>query len=624
MAYAIASLSDGRILYSDGSKKYPASGYGSSVQNSGNSKPASGYGSQYQNDLTAKDSNYKPSSNSKSSSSKSSSSSNSSSKSSAQKEAEKRSSNAKNYSSNATNMVNSFISSLQNLRIPNNTVQASEQNASYEVGTTPTQTQSTSSVNTGLNNLKGNFSQLLQNIKNPVINNKQMFSPTSGLDIGLSEFLTGKGYRADQGGDVLGDKTMGSNSVDYSGKKNSSIVTDSSLFSNLPASGFGSQFQNDGTEQKRKDTIANNFGFTNNADNGTSGYNSTFNDTVSGTGDFYVALQDANNQIIDNYTKGTISQKEAEAQQRDLLIQTMRTQGQYLDKESERLKGTYGKMYDEGVQSIDSQLNTLISEADTQKTANKNSYEDLIRQAVKNKQLDDAKRGNIFSSLGTAESSAYIDNQGQADRSFGSAQNKTELQKMDSLNAIDTQILQAKTKADQTKTSMKNDRDDKITQLLNSQSLSKAEIEQGITDANIKYVYAIKKLDQSVLDLQNQLAIQDKNSQVYLDSIYAQGNIQGNLINQQYALNNASSSNMPTVLDTELRNYVRQGASNPASLAKLTSLYAQYPEWKNLIGDVIAGKVPNEAALDNAMGTSKVPSTSYANMIGGGLFSGGL
>lgn len=564
MAYPIQSLSDGRILYSDGTKRYPASGNSLQYANSGSEKKyqASGYGTQYANDLNNKDF-----SKSKTSSSSSSKKSSSSSKS--------------TYKAPNTN----FVSMLNNLVFPKVQAQTYQDTAT----TTPAYGEGTLSGG-GDKNMFGfdtafrNYSQLLKNIMNPTEG-----SIPGTKDYGLSEFQIGMGSRADEGrGNILGLKTQ-DNTLINAKQKNGVSLDDNSMggYKAIPNVNYTPNDQSKSPDLNKL----------------LSDYYSKYNSITSGNGgvnenDLYMLQSDYDNSIMNNAKNGNLTEKQQAELDKKALIKSLEKQGALVDTAFDNASSTYNRLYDTGVQDIDSQVAELQTEGEKSKTKIANDYATALRRSLANKTVSDQKRGNIYSALGTAESSDFIEKQGNADRDFTQIYNETDREGQGKVADIETTLTKAQSNAVKQKEEARKIRDERIANAMLEKNKSKEEIRKGVESANIAYYNKVNELNAGVTELQNQLLLQNKGLATDLATIKATGANDENLLRTQYELDKSSSSNMPSIVESEIKSYLNNGVSSESGVARLKNIATLYPEWATLIDQAIKGQI-DSTYLDN-------------------------
>lgn len=183
-----------------------------------------------------------------------------------------------------------------------------------------------------------------------------------------------------------------------------------------------------------------------------------------GAEDFYALLDENKGQAI-------TSQEEM----RDAIINQLEAQRDYLLEQYKNLKGDARTRAENQIKELNDQLDLYKNQGAEAKEEIRRGYGELIRQAAKGKKMRDLQRRNMFSSLGTADSSAFIESQTAADQAFGSSLVNTRRDEQKRIADIERDISTLDT---WTKQSV-NDINNKLNAYINE--INKAEV---LTDAD--------------------------------------------------------------------------------------------------------------------------------------------
>lgn len=178
-------------------------------------------------------------------------------------------------------------------------------------------------------------------------------------------------------------------------------------------------------------------------------------------------------------------------------------------------------------QAEDQNLQAFVDLLTKQKEYKKNTYGEAVKQSVKNQRLEENRLRNVFSNLGTAESSSFIDN---LTKTVQDAQkNQADLQRQEALDlgSIDTNITNEQ-KAYNTR----------LSDLMNKKNASIYDIRSKIVDAGTRNTSDLNALTDSLFE---------KLSSAKQEELYAKQNIYNNQLSQaqklqdyltQYAISN--------------------------------------------------------------------------------------
>lgn len=548
MAYAIASLADGGVLYSDGSKRYPAS---------------TNQGTQYYSYSGATES-------------------------------------PQSYQQNLTTQPTQPTSST----VPGGTGSPAPSKRSYSIAPrsinyTPVNYELPKNSFTDLISKSPLYEKYLnivpQGIRQGAGNALDAFSK-----LGWEQFNSGKPWQDTGFSELIaGGATSG---TAYAGTpRPSDIATDSSFsqsinnFNKLPATGYGDQYQINARDFSEVQGLFNdaNADFDALRDNPyTTDYGA--DDATGLNQDLYALADDIGQQ-------GFSSQEDAEKAYAEARIDRIMQDYTRLTSDANALIPRYERFEEQGVRDLTQGLTDLQETGEEKRGNIEETYGASIRRGVKNKQLLDARRRNMFSGLGTAESSSFIESQTGADKDFLSGIGTTEREMASKMSNIDNELIKAERQTTNQINDLKADTRDKIINIQRSIDLSEGEKRSRIDEVYAELSTNLSGLVADYNDKQASLINARIEMAGSLNLINRQGQIDQGLLAGQFALENQAntlSSQMPAGLDQEIRGFLKRPQSGQATNEWAKLLKTKYPEWTDLIDGVITGQV-GESQLNN-------------------------
>ena len=311
------------------------------------------------------------------------------------------------------------------------------------------------------------------------------------------------------------------------------------------------------------------------------------NPTIDTGEEGYVALNDQINGIMNEYSNGNLGEEEARNKMAEAQRRYIESQYNSNKANAEALIPEYEQFRDKALGDITTNLSEVKSNAVKTKETTSNTYGDILRRATENKRYTDAQRRNQFSALGTADSSAFIENQTRADSSFGSDNNRTEREMADKLSGIDTEVMKAEKSAEDQSVAIKNDASSKIMAVKRSINASDEEKRNKIEEINAQLYADLTGLAQDLSDKKAGLLSTQLELSGNLQAIREQGNVD---INTQKAIANLSNSNaagnIPADLQSELQGFTGAPRSGYSANLKKMQLKSAYPAYADYIEQI--------------------------------------
>lgn len=223
-----------------------------------------------------------------------------------------------------------------------------------------------------------------------------------------------------------------------------------------------------------------------------------------------------------------------------------------------------------------------------------NTFGQAVRRAVENAQEAKTNLRNVYSSVGSAESSQFLDRLGNIERDTGRTTGAYELEKGNNLVNIQNRILDERTattdKIEDINTQVEAD----IKKIMQDVDLNNLEKATKIGDLIENAQLAIQQANQTASSLRNQIDLTDRESLLNRQSLLQQGAIDRQLILDQSGLSNQLNSNIPYIppeVDNEIRGFLATPQSGGTKYFKLLAYKDRYPELAQLIDQITGGKV---------------------------------
>lgn len=191
------------------------------------------------------------------------------------------------------------------------------------------------------------------------------------------------------------------------------------------------------------------------------------------TEDFFALLGD----------EGTKQAIKSEEDARDAIIKQLEAQRDALLANYKTLKGDAKATARSKIDELNRQLDFYRTQGQSAKEELSRGYGELIKQATRGKRMRDLQRRNMFSALGTADSSAFIENQTKADQDFGSALIQTRRDELAKKAAIDRDISNLETWTNKSINDINTKLDNYLQQIKAAEGLAEADKEKLTAEA---------------------------------------------------------------------------------------------------------------------------------------------
>ena len=295
-------------------------------------------------------------------------------------------------------------------------------------------------------------------------------------------------------------------------------------------------------------------------------------------------------EAIDNYNSGAISQEEAVQHIYDALT-----------NEQKSLIPDYQRQTDEGIATLNNQVTDSAAAALKQKANVGNTYGTLIRGSRANTNSATNNLKNMFSSLGTAESSAFINKAGDIERA--GLQNESDLGNTSAQKQTQIDELQAGVERD-TKAKINSliaDRQSKIDAVNRQVNATDQEKKDKLVEINQNLSDAIQAVKTDVRQKQYDILLARQGNQDALAQIAAQGNVNSGLLDKQFAQQQALVG-AGTGVDPDI-SQLSQPYSGMGKISAANNLKSKYPTLADLI-DGVANGTRSVEELKKAIGTA--------------------
>lgn len=216
-------------------------------------------------------------------------------------------------------------------------------------------------------------------------------------------------------------------------------------------------------------------------------------------------------------------------------------QKQQLELAYRKLQENYGTMSDEERRIADQALNRIQAELDIlygegrkAMQSVENTYGEAERARIKKAKLDEANTRNLFSSLGTAESSSFIDKLMDLKQEGGRESYRADIEKAGKIADINDLINRSKVDAKNQRNEIITTRDRNIQSIQSQMNMSQQEKDYAIMEQNLLALQQMMQLQQQ--DQANRLAFLNNQmtAKSGTDQIMLQGILNNALLNKSY------------------------------------------------------------------------------------------
>jgi hypothetical protein len=246
------------------------------------------------------------------------------------------------------------------------------------------------------------------------------------------------------------------------------------------------------------------------------------------------------------------------------------------------------------------QIDTDLANEKTQRLA-----EEGVRNRYANQKEEERKLGNVFSALGTAESSAFMDQLGKVQRQGSADVTKLESTKLEQIASNNRQFLTYKQKINDFINEEEVKKNNLIREILNDVSLTESERTEALIKASMQAEDRVNQLKQNLQNAAIQFATIELQGKYDLQNTAMAGQNAINALNEEYKYNTApyndvlpnqdelpggfkelyppTNSNQKSIADKIDSWYSQGGHTDDANNAYIQGLINQFPNEKDFI-----------------------------------------
>lgn len=446
-----------------------------------------------------------------------------------------------------------------------------------------------------------NFSELWKNINNPHEGDwNKIASDKKSMDFGITEFFKPKIAYAADNNPATAPQANGEGIFQSPDNKQSmaSNFAPSSEPYGIASMPNGDTRMSDGTI-KKGNNYADLITKPTNFDYKPGNAEKTATDLLSGAnkGEIYGVFDPNIDDQIKKQAEELYNQGKSEKEVVDFIKKAqedaLNAEYDRLNSKADQLIPQYQKFADQAIGNVNSGLGEVVDLGKTKTDEANNTYAEKLLASQQNKRADETRLRNLFSNLGTAESSAFIENMSKNTSDYGKYEGDLNIANVKSVGDIDKEVVKAKTNAVKQIDSITADKDAKILAVEENKRLYPQE--QYVEKQKIMAQYKADMLGiYSKMDTDKQ-ALQNLKLQFMMGqaNINQNASISSDLLNQEYALQQKTTKDIsklvPPELDQELTNFSFRPQSSPQTTALWNSLKLKYPDQASLIDQVFMG-----------------------------------
>jgi hypothetical protein len=322
------------------------------------------------------------------------------------------------------------------------------------------------------------------------------------------------------------------------------------------------------------------------------------------------STQEDFDRIQKQYEEGLLSYEEAvrqanEARKRQANALYDQLVARYRQKIPE-----YNQQFESQKSELEQQLKEQEETASKMKTEQENTYRELIKSLVGQKQQSESELRNLFSSLGTAESSRFMEEMGKLERASQGQIAAVEREKAAKLAEIDNIVLKIRDSVNRKINELRTWRDNAINAIEQNINLTEQERMAKIDEINASLATALADLENNYNNAMAQLGLQKAAIAAGYNQLAMQAAIDTSIAQLPYTMPNIGElpsqrtgffirpAGMPQDLATRIQalfdRITRGDVSNAFVQNYLQGLVnfakANYPDWVGYIwglGDMI-------------------------------------
>ena len=236
-----------------------------------------------------------------------------------------------------------------------------------------------------------------------------------------------------------------------------------------------------------------------------------------------------------------------------------------------------------------------------------NTFGTAVRSAVENAQRSKTQLRNVYSSIGSAESSQFLDSLRNIDSELGKTTAGFEAQKGQQLGNINTGIMDQEKYTNQQIADIDEETKLQIKSIYDRVDLNNLQKTQQIGEIIQNAQDAITELQAKSREQLTNLDLLDRQAMINKDSLLTQGQIdQDTILQQANLLNTNLQSTIPYIppeVDSVVRGFLAQPQSGGSKYFQLQALKGKYPDLAEFLDQVMGGQITSQSY--NTLGGSQ-------------------
>lgn len=331
---------------------------------------------------------------------------------------------------------------------------------------------------------------------------------------------------------------------------------------------------------------------------------------TSGSGDWLLLDEEiqANRQNLEQQIlNGELDEQEAIRKDREYTQQKLEAMYAALNKDTlaeipfiEQGAQTQQDRLREGFNKFKESATPIISNIE-------NTFGTAVRSAVENAQKAKTNLRNVYSSMGSAESSQFLDNFGDIEKSTGKSTAQLDLEKGQQIGGINTKVLDEETLTNQRIADIQTSTAEQVRKIKAAVDMNNLEKKQAIEETLMAADAALAEARAASRKSQSDLTLMDREALVNRQNLLTQGQIDSDLIYKQAdVLNRDLMSSIPQVppeVDGVIRGFLQAPQSGGSKYFQLQALKGRYPDLAELLDAVMGGRMT--AQTYNTLGGSQ-------------------
>ncbi len=236
-----------------------------------------------------------------------------------------------------------------------------------------------------------------------------------------------------------------------------------------------------------------------------------------------------------------------------------------------------------------------------------NTFGTAVRSAVENAQRSKTQLRNVYSSIGSAESSQFLDSLRNIDSELGKTTAGYETQKGQQIGNINTGILDQEKYTNQQIADIDEETKLQIKSIYDRVDLNNLQKTQQIGEIIQNAQDAVAELQATSREQLTNLDLLDRQAMVNKDSLLTQGQIdQDTILQQANVLNSNLQGSIPDIppeVDSVVRGFLAQPQSGGSKYFQLQALKGKYPQLSDFLDQVMGGQITSQSY--NTLGGSQ-------------------